>query len=309
MVISPTRCRDGTLTSRCTTPSTSGSATPYRVGRPVNSTSSRTPRGSRPAGRCADSASATRVLSTEWMWSNSVAARPALLVCRWPIKCQRAGLRTSRCLSAASWMRFSPMSSTPAAIASSTRAAGIPLLTAIRRTSSGSRLERTAAASIRARPASSRSATGESSSTTAISLAHVEGQLSTFGVAALALPARGIRARAWRMREHILDGCAHLLRVLEGSIHRGESNVCDLVDVAQSRHHHGADLTAGYLRQVLAAQCVLDLRHHQLEIRRSEPRLLRRHHEPRQKLRATELLTPAILLDDVQRRRLDALVG
>ena len=52
---------------------------------------------------------------------------PALLVCRWPIRCQRAALRTSRCLSAASWIRFSPTSSTPAAIASSTRAAGIPL--------------------------------------------------------------------------------------------------------------------------------------------------------------------------------------
>src|SRR5215471_557091 len=91
--------------------------------------------------------------SSESMPSKSSMALPALLLCRWPIKCHSASLRSCRSgnFSANSWTRFSPKTLIPACAASRIRAGSTVLLTAIRAIESGLRRTRAAARAIRAR--------------------------------------------------------------------------------------------------------------------------------------------------------------
>ncbi len=166
MVIRPRRRSRGPAarTVRTTSSSCSG-GTPVWPAMPVSSASTSTSSGGISSGRRLLSASATRPPSTEWTTSKRLAARLALLVCRWPMRCQRRGggpaiAASVSALTAASWTRFSPRSRTPRAIISATRAGSTVLLAATSSTAPGSRPERSAAAAMRRRTAASRSASG-----------------------------------------------------------------------------------------------------------------------------------------------------
>src|SRR5439155_18655140 len=87
--------------------------------------------------------------STVWIMSNKPTASFALFDCRCPTRCHRALRWTAGFFSRASCTRFSPISAMPAAIASSTMAAGNVLDTAINVTSLRLRFARAQAAAIR----------------------------------------------------------------------------------------------------------------------------------------------------------------
>src|SRR4051794_26158447 len=84
------------------------------------------------------------------MTSNSLTASFALLVCRWPMRCQRTAPRTSGFFSRASCTRFSPTSAMPTSIASSTADAGKVFETATSVTSLRARPTRLHAPAMRA---------------------------------------------------------------------------------------------------------------------------------------------------------------
>ena len=90
----------------------------------------------RPRGR---RASRISIRSMEWMQENGTAALRALFDWRCPMRCQRTGRSGAAAIFwSASWTRFSPKSSWPAAAAARTSSIECVFDTATRRTSSGS---------------------------------------------------------------------------------------------------------------------------------------------------------------------------
>src|ERR1700730_13485323 len=94
-------------------------------------------------------------------------------------------------------------------------------------------------------------------------LAEVESELPAL---LLVPPAPAPLLRPRRLpREHVFECGAHLFGILERTVHGGETDIRDLVELAQALHDHLADLSAGDLEQVAAAELVLNLVDHHLQ--------------------------------------------
>src|SRR5216684_6084743 len=108
--------------------------------------------------------------------------------------------------------------------------------------------------------------------------------------------------------EDLFDFSFDLLEVHELSVHRGESDVRDLVQVAQAVHDHLADLPARDLDTSGAPELRLDIVNDRAQPLGRDVPLLRRLLEPGEQLLRVEVLAAAILLGDVERHRFDALI-
>ena len=109
----------------------------------------------RPAARDAlPRARTRRTRSTECTTLAYLTTWLALLVCSWPMKCQRTGAdaasATAAALGAASWSRFSPKSAWPSSASATTSSAGLVLVTAMSVISLASRPAAAHAAATRA---------------------------------------------------------------------------------------------------------------------------------------------------------------
>src|SRR5207245_8141251 len=120
--------------------------------------------------------------------------------------------------------------------------------------------------------------------------------------AALATLARAARA------EDLFDLALDLLEVHELAVHGREADVRDLVEVAQAIHHHLADLAAGDLDPARAPQFGLDVVDDRPQALGGDVALLGRLLQAGEELLGVEVLAAPVLLGDVERHRLDALI-
>src|SRR3989442_7957088 len=126
--------------------------------------------------------------------------------------------------------------------------------------------------------------------------------------AQMAVSSRGcLRLRAARA-QYLLDLLFDLLEVHELPVDRREPDIRDLVEVAKSGHHHLADLSTRYLDPTRPAQLGVDVVHDRSEPLRRDVPLLGRLLQPVEEFLGVEVLTPAVLLGDEERHRLDSLI-
>src|SRR5438105_10235953 len=121
-------------------------------------------------------------------------------------------------------------------------------------------------------------------------------------------PARPRTHSRGRMLHHVLERCAHVLRVLERAVDGRKPDVRNLVELAQPLHRHLTDEPARHLQLVLVTQLVLDVVDHHLQARRRDVALLGADEQAAKQLLPVELLAPAILLDNVEHGCIDTLI-
>src|SRR6184192_2808534 len=108
--------------------------------------------------------------------------------------------------------------------------------------------------------------------------------------------------------QYLFDLSLDLLEVHELSVDRGESDVCDLVQVPQAFHDHLADLAARDLYAAGAAELGLDVVDDRAQALRGDVALFGGLLQAVEELLGIEVLAAPVLLGDEEGHRFDAFV-
>src|SRR5256886_2777232 len=109
--------------------------------------------------------------------------------------------------------------------------------------------------------------------------------------------------------QELVDLVLDFLEIHERPVHRGEANVRHLVQASELVHDQFADFPRGNLDLAAGAELGLDLVHDAFHRAGRDLALGGGLHQPGEQLLAVEVFAAAVFLHDVERHRLDPLVG